>query len=57
MEQENLREREQRPQYLGIEIDRRDFLKVLGGGLLVCLTPLPLLTQESGRGFGSHEAS
>jgi isoquinoline 1-oxidoreductase len=55
MEQENLSEREQRPQYLGIEIDRRDFLKVLGGGLLVCLTPLPLLTQESGRGFGSHE--
>ena len=55
MEQENLSEREQRPQYLGIEIDRRDFLKVLGGGLLVCLTPLPLLAQESGRGFGSHE--
>ncbi len=38
-----------------IEIDRRDFLKVLGGGLLVCLTPIPSLTQESGRGFGGHE--
>jgi isoquinoline 1-oxidoreductase len=39
-----------------IEIDRRDFLKVLGGGLLVCLTPIPSLTQESGgRSFGSHE--
>ena len=38
-----------------IEIDRRDFLKCLGGGLLVCLTPIPSLTQESGRGFGSHE--
>jgi CO/xanthine dehydrogenase Mo-binding subunit len=35
--------------------DRRDFLKLLGGGLLVCLTPLPSLTQESGRGSGSHE--
>jgi nicotinate dehydrogenase subunit B len=38
-----------------IEIDRRDFLRVLGGGLLVCLTPIPSLTQESGRGFGGHE--
>ena len=55
MEQENLGEREKRPQYVGIEIDRRDFLKALGGGLLVCLTPLYSLTQESGRGFGSHD--
>jgi CO/xanthine dehydrogenase Mo-binding subunit len=39
----------------GIEIDRRDFMKFLGGGLLVCLTPLPSLTQESGRTFGGHE--
>jgi isoquinoline 1-oxidoreductase len=37
------------------EIDRRDFLKFLGGGLLVCLTPIPSFAQESGRGFGSHE--
>jgi isoquinoline 1-oxidoreductase len=37
------------------EIDRRDFLKLLGGGLLVCLTPIPSFAQESGRGFGSHE--
>jgi isoquinoline 1-oxidoreductase len=37
------------------QLDRRDFLKLLGGGLLVCLTPLPSWTQESGRGFGSHE--
>ncbi len=36
-------------------VDRRDFLKLLGGGLLVCLTPLPAWTQESGRTFGSHE--
>jgi isoquinoline 1-oxidoreductase len=55
MEQENFGEREKRPQYVGIEIDRRDFLKALGGGLLVCLTPLHSLTQESGRGFGSHD--
>jgi len=37
------------------QLDRRDFLKVLGGGLLVCLTPVPALTQESGRSFGGHE--
>src|SRR5579863_938411 len=36
------------------DLDRRDFLKFLGGGLLVCLTPAPLLSQESGRAFGSH---
>ena len=37
------------------QFDRRDFLKLLGGGLLVCLTPIPALTQESGRSFGGHE--
>lgn len=37
------------------QLDRRDFLKVLGGGLLVCLTPLPSWAQESGRSFGGHE--
>jgi CO/xanthine dehydrogenase Mo-binding subunit len=37
------------------QLDRRDFLKVLGGGLLVCLSPIPSLTQESGRSFGGHE--
>jgi len=37
------------------QLDRRDFLKFLGGGLLVCLTPLPSWSQESGRTFGSHE--
>ena len=36
-------------------IDRRDFLKVLGGGLLVCLTTTSSWAQESGRGFGGHE--
>ena len=39
----------------GTQIDRRDFLKVLGGGLLVCLTPCAAWTQESGRAFGGHE--
>ena len=37
------------------QLDRRDFLKVLGGGVLVCLAPIPGFTQESGRGFGGHE--
>jgi isoquinoline 1-oxidoreductase len=37
------------------ELDRRDFLKVLGGGLLICLADVPLWAQESGRTFGSHE--
>lgn len=39
----------------GMQLDRRDFLKVLGGGLLVCLTPTAAWTQESGRTFGGHE--
>ena len=37
------------------QLARRDFLKFLGGGLLVCLTPVPSWSQESGRGSGSHE--
>ncbi|MES2220560.1 MAG: molybdopterin cofactor-binding domain-containing protein [Acidobacteriota bacterium] len=36
-------------------VDRRDFLKLFGGGLLVCLTERSILAQESGRTFGSHE--
>jgi len=35
-------------------LNRRDFLKVLGG-VLVCLTPTSSFTQESGRAFGGHE--
>jgi len=38
-----------------VQLDRRDFLKVLGGGLLVCLTHSSARTQESGRIFGGHE--
>jgi len=36
-------------------LDRRSFLQLFGGGLLVCLTDKHLLAQESGRGFGGHE--
>ena len=36
-------------------LDRRNFLKLFGGGLLVCLTDVPTWAQESGRTFGSHE--
>jgi len=36
-------------------IDRRDFLKLFGGGILVCFTDHWMLAQESGRTFGSHE--
>ena len=36
-------------------LDRRDFLKLFGGGLLVCLTDISTLAQESGRTFGGHE--
>ena len=55
MDSENLSATKLASQDSRSEIDRRDFLKVLGGGLLVCLTPIPSLAQESGRGFGSHE--
>src|SRR4051812_19456808 len=38
------------------QLDRRNFLKAFGGGLLVCLTDASVLAQESGRGgFGGHE--
>ena len=37
------------------QLDRRDFLRVFGGGLLVCLATKGAFAQESGRGFGAHE--
>jgi isoquinoline 1-oxidoreductase len=37
-----------------LQLDRRGFLKVLGG-LLICLPPHSALSQESGRGGGGHE--
>jgi isoquinoline 1-oxidoreductase len=37
------------------QLDRRDLLKALGGGLLVSLAGVPLPGQESGRRSGGHE--
>ncbi len=37
------------------KLDRRDFLRVFGGGLIVCLGGKNLLAQESGRTFGTHD--
>jgi isoquinoline 1-oxidoreductase len=37
------------------QLDRRNFLQLFGGGLLVCLTDKTILAQESGRGAGGHE--
>ena len=37
------------------ELDRRDFLKVLGGGILVCASRARIASQESGRMRGGHE--
>jgi isoquinoline 1-oxidoreductase len=45
----------QNPRERQTQLDRRDFLKVLGSGLLVCLAPASSWTQESGRTFGGHE--
>ena len=36
-------------------VNRRDFLKLLGGGLLVCLSPTYNVAQESGRAANRHE--
>jgi isoquinoline 1-oxidoreductase len=45
----------QNPRERQTQLDRRDFLKVLGSGLLVCLAPASSWTQESGRTFGGNE--
>src|SRR5882672_1706483 len=37
------------------KLDRRDFLKVLGGGLLIGMADNPAWAQESGRASGNHE--
>lgn len=37
------------------ELDRRDFLKVVGGGLLVCAAAPAALAQESGRRRGGQD--
>ena len=36
-------------------LDRRDFLKLCGGGLMVCLEGASVHGQESGGGFRGHE--
>ncbi|MGB0123765.1 MAG: molybdopterin cofactor-binding domain-containing protein [Silvibacterium sp.] len=37
------------------QLDRRDFLKLCGGGLLVCLGGASDKAQEAGKGFREHE--
>ena len=37
------------------ELDRRDFLKLFGGGVLVCFCAPRSVAQESGRMRGGHE--
>lgn len=48
--QHNIRER-----LHWFQLDRRDFLKLCGGGLLVCLGGASTDAQEAGRGFREHE--
>jgi CO/xanthine dehydrogenase Mo-binding subunit len=36
-------------------LDRRDFLKLFGGGLLVCCADIGGWSQESGLGFNAHD--
>jgi CO/xanthine dehydrogenase Mo-binding subunit len=36
-------------------VNRREFLKVMGGGLLVCLSPVSIPAQESGGAARRHE--
>ncbi len=37
------------------QLDRRDFLKLCGGGLLVCLASTTATAQKAGRGIREHE--
>ena len=37
------------------ELDRRNFLKLFGGGILICASAGRQIAQESGRMRGSHE--
>src|ERR1039458_672067 len=37
------------------QLDRRTFLQLFGGGLLVCLSDAPGIAQESGRAFGGRQ--
>src|SRR5512146_260836 len=40
---------------LKLKVDRRNFLKMLGGGVLICLAHPAVRAQESGRNRTSHE--
>jgi CO/xanthine dehydrogenase Mo-binding subunit len=40
---------------LKLTVDRRNFLRLLGGGMLICLAYPQLRAQESGRFGGGHE--
>jgi CO/xanthine dehydrogenase Mo-binding subunit len=40
---------------LSLTVDRRNFLRLLGGGLLICLAHKPARAQESGRSGSRHE--
>ena len=40
---------------LRLTVDRRNFLRLLGGGVLICLAYKPARAQESGRRGGGHE--
>src|SRR5579863_4679963 len=40
---------------LKLQVDRRNFLKLLGGGVLICLAYPTAQAQEAGRGGGRHE--
>ncbi len=40
---------------LKLQVDRRNFLKMLGGGVLICLAHPAVHAQESGRNRTSHE--
>jgi len=45
---------EERWRLLALPLDRRDFLRFFGGGLLVCFVHPAVAAQESGRSFGGH---
>lgn len=51
---ENFQEEYWQP-FASVPVDRRDFLKFLGGGILICLAHSSAQAQESGRGFARHE--
>lgn len=41
-------------QVRAFSLDRRDFLKLCGGGLMVCMAGVPAFAQEAGGGWGRH---